>query len=302
MNEARPDLNLLVVFDAVARCRSVSKAAVQLSLSQPAVSHALNRLRDLTGDRLFVRGRAGFTPTPRAEAMIAPVRDLLATAGRVVYEAPFDPGTSRRRFRIAGTDYSNLSLLPRLAADLRRLAPHCTLDVVPVGSSTLADLEAGELDCTFWGASPPPSPWCSCVLFSDAFIGLVAETHPLGSPRAGEAVSLDDYLAHPHVVVSLGDPGSSPIDVTLARQSRARHVAIRTQSFISNVSALIGTDLVTSMPARLLPILAPRGFRSFEIPLALPPIEYGLVWHRRCDGDPSNLWLRQTIEESCARA
>lgn len=295
MNEARIDLNLLVVFDAVARCRSVSKAAVLLSLSQPAVSHALNRLRDLTGDRLFVRGRSGFTPTPRAEAMIAPVRDLVEAAGRVLDEPVFDPATAEHRFRIAGSDYSNLALVPNLVGRLRRSAPDCSLDLLPVDASTLAELEAGTVDCSFWGAPSPPAPWCSRALFTDRLIGLVAESHPLGRAAEGAPVTLDAYLAHPHVVVSLRDPGPNVIDVALAERGLARRITVRTRSVTANVAALLDTDLIASVPARLLPILAPRGYRSFDIPLALPPIDYRLVWHRRCDADPAAIWLRDLI-------
>jgi len=295
MNEVRIDLNLLVVFDAVARCRSVSKAAVVLSLSQPAVSHALNRLRDLVGDRLFVRGRTGFVPTPRAEAMIAPVRELLESAGRVLAEPLFDPTRAKRLFRVAGSDYSNHALVPALVDRLRRAAPDCTLELVPVGPSTLAELESGDLDCCFWGASAPPAPWCARTLFIDRLVGLVAASHPLARAPEGAAVALDDYLAYPHVVVSMGNPGRSAVDAALADRGLARRIAVRTQSFSSNVAALAASDLLTSLPARLLPILAPRGHRSFEIPLPLPPIEYRLVWHRRRDADPAGLWLRDLI-------
>lgn len=297
MNEARIDLNLLVVFDAVARCRSVSKAAVLLSLSQPAVSHALNRLRDLTGDRLFVRGRTGFTPTPRAEAMIAPVRALVEAAGRVLEPPIFDPSREDRRFRVAGSDYSNLALVPRLVGRLRRAAPGCSLDLVSVGASTLADLEAGDIDCSFWGTSPPPAPWCSRILFMDRLVGLVAEDHPLGRAHDGSPVTLDDYLAHSHVVVSMKDPGRSAVDAALSERGLTRRIAVRTQSFSSNVAALCETDLVASVPARLLPILAPSEYRAFDIPLPLPPIEYRLVWHRRSDADPAGLWLRNLIAD-----
>lgn len=300
MNEPRPDLNLLVVFDAVATCRSVSEAARRLSLSQPAVSHALNRLRDLLGDRLFVRGRTGFVPTPRAEAMIEPVRELLAAAGVVLASRGFDPGSSETNFRIVASDYANAILVPRLAATCRALAPGVTLTVAPVGAGTLTDLESGELDCAFWGAAMPPAPWCGRSLFAERLVGAMGRSHPLADKAAVGRIELDDYLAHPHVVVSMRDPSPSIVDTTLADLGLTRRVAVRTTSFVSNLSMLAGTDLIASVPRRLATAMDPEVVVVFEIPLELPPIDYRLVWHRRTDTDPGVAWLRRVIGDCVA--
>lgn len=300
MNETRPDLNLLVVFDAVASCRSVSEAARRLSLSQPAVSHALNRLRDLLGDRLFVRGRTGFLPTPRAEAMIEPVRELLAAAGVVLASRSFDPSTSETNFRIVASDYANTILVPRLAARCRALAPGVGLTVASVGMTTLSDLETGDLDCAFWGAAVPEAPWCSRSLFGERLVGAMGRAHPLAARAAAGRITLDDYLAHPHVVVSLRDPSPSIVDTTLASLGLSRRVAVRTTSFASNLATLAGTDLIASVPSRLAAAMDPDAVIVFEVPLDLPPIDYRLVWHRRTDTDPGAAWLRRTIFDCVA--
>ncbi len=295
MNNRRTDLNLLAVFDAVATCGSVSEAAERLSLSQPAVSHALNRLRDRLDDRLFVRGRGGFRPTPRAEAMIGPVREILAAADRILTGRSFDPATSTRTFRIGASDYSNLALVPDLARACRHAAPGVRLEMWPVGSETFGELERGELDATFWGAAAPEPPWRSVPLFSERMIGLVGAAHPLAGRAAAGRITLDDYLAHPHINLSPKNPGRSSIDVALERLGRERRIAVGTQSFSANLDALVDSDLIAAVPERLAPIARRLGHLVFDIPLDLAPFAYLLVWHRRTDDDPGNLWLRETI-------
>lgn len=295
MNEPRPDLNLLVVFDAVASTRSVSEAAKRLSLSQPAVSHALNRLRDLLGDRLFVRGRNGFAPTARAEAMIEPVRGILAAAGTVLAKPVFDPAASRRRFRVAASEYANLAVVPGLVKAVRRVAPEVVLDFVPVGPDTIGGLETGDLDMCFWGTAAPPAPWRTLPLFAERLVGMVGPDHPLARRLATGALGIEDYLAHPHVVVSMRDPGRSAVDQTLDRLGRERRIAVRSQSFIANLELLDGSDLVASVPERLAPLARARGLVVFDLPLELSGFTYLLLWHPRTETDPAAIWLRQTI-------
>ena len=269
MNSDRPDLNLLVVFDAIASTGSVTAAAERLALSQPAVSHALNRLRDVLGDPLFVRGKVGLRPTPRAQAMTADVRAILAAAGAVFAQAAFDPATTQRRFRIGASDYSSLTLLPRLGRDFCAAAPQATLDVLPVGKTTLAQLEAGDVDCTFWGAAPPPSPWVAQLLYRESLIGMLSRAHPLARSLPGQAVTLDDYLANPHAAVSLRDPSINPVDAALAAIGRTRRVALVSQSFAGIMAALPGSSLIASLPTKLAPAARREGLVTFDLPLNL---------------------------------
>lgn len=295
MNERRPDLNLLAVFDAVAACGSVTGAAERLALSQPAVSHALNRLRDLIGDPLFVRGRRGLQPTPRAEAMRAPVREILAASSAILAGAPFAPESSERRFRVGVSDYASLTLVPPLIRALRTLAPRATFETRAVGPTTFAELEGGELDCAFWGADPPGSRWRAARLFSERLIGVIADDHPLARRvKTTGAIGLDDYLAFPHVVVSIGARGANPVDLALAALGRSRAVAVVTQSFAANMEALHGSDLIASVPSRLT-LSAQPGLSVFELPLALADYDYTLLWHARTDADSASAWLRAEI-------
>jgi DNA-binding transcriptional LysR family regulator len=297
MNNSRPDLNLLVVFDAVATSRSVSLAAKRLSLSQPAISHALNRLRDQLGDPLFLRRKAGFLPTPRAEAMIGPVRDILSAAGMVLSARQFNAETSERRFRVGASDYASLTLVPSLVKAFRSRARRAALDVLSVGNLTLEQIEAGEIDCTFWGANAPGPPWRSSALFSERLLGMVAHSHPLATKASNQSVTLDEYLAYPHIVVSLRDSRPNPVDAALAAIGRSRNVGVITQSFAANMASLTGSDLIASLPSRLAPIARGQGIMTFDLPLKLTDYNYSLVWHSRADADPAMAWFRQLIEQ-----
>ena len=174
------DLNLLVIFDAVARTGSVTQASQDLHLSQPAVSHALNRLRATLGDPLFVRSHGRLVATPRAEKMRAPVASLLESARAVLLDEIFDAKTSKSNFCIGVSDYTALTCLPAIVTCARRAAPSVHIELSMVDGHTLERLESGAIDCTFWGAPPPPkTPFESTHLFRDRFVGVVCRQHPL---------------------------------------------------------------------------------------------------------------------------
>lgn len=293
MNFRRFDLNLLVVFDAVAQTGSVTAAAARLTLSQPAISHALNRLRDMVGDPLFVRSRSALVPTPRAEAMIEPVRSIVEAARSVVSQGAFDAATSERAFRVGGSDFTMQMIVPQLVRLLRARAPQSTLDLVPVGPQSLTSLESGELDCSFWGATPPDAPYLSRTLFRERFIGLVGAQHPLADKARHGRLTIDDYLAYPHAMARFRNPGQSAIDTALARLGRSRTIGYASPNFASNADALLGTDLVMSVPSRLAAVLADRKLVPFALPIKVPSFPYSLIWHRRTDADPGCVWLRE---------
>lgn len=155
----RNELGLLAVFEAVAETRSITRAAERPALSQPAVSHALNRLRDRIGDPLFLRGRDGLLPTPRAVAMIQPVGDILRAADSIFADGSYDPLEESKTFRLAASEYSIATLVTRIIPMLRNHAPKAVLEVMPFGGTTLGDLVSGAVDCSFWGSVLPPAPW-----------------------------------------------------------------------------------------------------------------------------------------------
>ena len=291
----KPDLNLLAVFDAVGRFGSVTAAAEHLCLSQPAISHALNRLRTTTGDRLFTKSGRGLVPTPRAIEMLVSVPDLLTAATALLAPQTFNSETAEAVFRIGASDYASLTLVPRLVQMLRQTAPSVTLNVVSVGSETLRQLENGTLDATFWGTSPPEKPFHHHVLFQEHYLGFARPRHPVFGKADGGRVTLSRYLGYPHVVVSLRDPGANEIDRALARLGKARKVGLTSHSFTGSMASLMDSDLIASLPSKLRQTGLQQGLRAFNLPLEIPSYSYGLVWHQRTDSALGHSWLRGTI-------
>jgi DNA-binding transcriptional LysR family regulator len=294
-NLHRIDLNLLVLFEAIAQTRSVTLAAERLARSQPAVSHALGRLRALIGDPLFVRGRHGLTPTARARAMIGPVAEILQRVGAVLGPSQFDPKTATRLFRIGSSDYSTSVVLPEVIRALRIAAPGVTLEAEAFGEQTLARLEIGELDCSFWGGGPLKEPFHSQYLFRDRPVGLVCGSHPLAKSARRGAVDLEDYLSYPHAQITVGHIAANPIDTALAALGRTRRIAVMIPGYSANFALLAGSDLILSPPARLAREAERLGLVAFELPISVPYNPYALIWRRGADADPANLWLRRLI-------
>ncbi len=294
MND-RPDLNLLVVFDAIARTGSVTLAATRLSLSQPAVSHALNRFRDVTGDPLFVRNGNRLDPTRRAETMIPAIRRILEDVGMVLAPSSFDAGTSTHAFRIGASDYAMMSFLPAIIRSVRAQAPHTQLEIQSMGEGTLARLGTGELDLAFIGGDAPTGSLKSQELFRERFIGLLCARHPLAIKAGQNAVTLDDYLAFPHVMVSFRDPRQSPIDQRLSELGKERRIAVTTSNFASNIASIKDTDLIISLPSRLAATASQGDLIQFDLPLDVPDYLYSMLWHSRTDQDQSAIWLRDVV-------
>lgn len=292
IHSARIDLNLLEVFAAVAETRSTTSAADRLAISQSAVSHALNRLRALVGDPLFVRGRGRLEATPHALTMVEPVRAILDSARDTLSPTTFVPSASRRRFKVGASDYAMLTTVPDLVRRVLAAAPNVTVEVIAVGRSVFLQLESGELDIAFVGAEPPSKPFQALELFREHFVGVICARHPLALVAGQGRMTLDDYLAYPHALVTFRDPRLSPIDAALAGLGRSRRVVLMTPNFASNVACLPGTDLIMSIPARLADGMVRGDLVTFDLPFAVPDYPYSIIWHRRTLRDPACTWLR----------
>lgn len=295
----KPDLNLLAVFDAVFRRDSVSLAADELALSQSAVSHALARLRLQLGDPLFVRAGRGLTPTDRARALAPQIRALIAGAEALIQPEAFLPGAFAGTFRLAASDFASLTLVPPLISALRQSAPLARVQVLPVDTGTLRQLELGALDFSFWGTAPPEPPFRFSRLFDDCFVAAADAAHPVFQ-TGSQPPTLGAILAFPHAVISLGDPGRSPIDAALDRLGQSRRIGLTTSGFSSTIAVLAGTDLIACLPSRLRPCL-PDNLRCFDLPFPVPTFDYGLLWHDT-GSQPRQSWLRASVQTLAANA
>jgi DNA-binding transcriptional LysR family regulator len=302
---AAVDLNLMVAFDALAQERSVTRAAQRVGVTQSAMSHALRRLRELFDDALLVRGRSGMALTPRAEALVMPLRSGLTTLGRALTQpARFEPATSRRAFRLATPDLFDVLVIPPLLERIRDIAPGVDIAVLPANPRTQdGRLETGELDLAIVPRMEPTGseqsePSAAGLvrrrLFRDRFICIMRAGHP----AARRPLSLKPYAALSHALVSPSGEGRGMIDELLAQRGLERRIALRVPAFYSALAIVAKSDLILTAPAGLAEV-APAEFRivTRELPLRMPRHSINLVWHERFSQDPGHEWLRGLLTE-----
>jgi DNA-binding transcriptional LysR family regulator len=297
------DLNLLVVFDALAREKSVTRAAERVGVTQSAMSHALRRLRDLLGDPLLVRGRSGMVLTPRAEALVVPLRAGLMTIARALGEpARFEPATARRSFSIATPDLFDVLAIPPLLERVRREGPGIDLAVVRLSDRLDQELETGEVDAAVIpqiDGGPPPLAAPGMVrrtLLHDRFTCLIRAGHPALPRRKPASLSLEAYLALSHALISPSGEGPGLVDLALERRGLRRRIALRIPHFYPALPIVARSDLVLTAP-RSLATLVPAGLPivSLPPPLRVPGHSLHLIWHERFSDDDGHRWLRDLV-------
>lgn len=293
MNVRALDLNLLRVFDAVLRGRSVTAAAGQLELTQPAVSNALARLRGAFGDALFLRTPRGMEPTPFARELAEPVRQALALLESALAHGPgFDPATSSRNFRFYMSDLGQIEFLPPLVERLRRVAPDVRLEAVALELEDISHaLAAGSLDVAMGFLPGLGPPLRRKALFRDPYVCLVRAGHPIAT------LTKKTFLEASHALVSYRG-GHRVIEEALERAGLARRIVLRVPHFTVVPMVLERTDLILTLPARVARVYERSGaYRSLPPPVPIPSAEVAVHWHERFDVDPGNRWLREQLVE-----
>jgi len=289
------DLNLLVALAVLLDEGSVTRAAVRLGRTQSAVSHALDRLRSQLGDPLFVRSGQRMLPTPRAEALRAPVAEVTARLVELLSAAPaFDPTKAERRFTITASDYLQVVLVPALVQRLRTAAPRSTLAVVGPKRGLPERMSRGDFDFALAVYLDDSTSMYSQKLFTDRFVCLVDEDHPNVRKKLDRAA----FLRLPHALVSPLGGATGYVDRELARAGESRHVAVILPDFMVAPRALRGTDLVLTLPERVARLFVEHGLRMVDPPLPLPTLTGHLVWHERLSRDPGSQWFRKLVEET----
>ena len=289
------DLNLLRVFDAVLRDRSVTAAARHLGLTQPAVSNALARLRKLFGDALFVRTTSGMDATPFARDLSEPVRQALALLESALAHGPgFDPATSTRAFRFYMSDLGQIEFLPPLVERAQRVAPGVRLEAVALEVEDIGDaLAAGGLDLAVGflpGLGPPVRRQ---PLFRDPYVCLMRADHP----AIGRKLTRAKFLAASHALVSYKG-GHRVIEEALERAGLARRITLRVPHFTVVPMVLERSDLILTLPSKVARVYERSGnFKSLPPPVPIPPADVAAHWHERFERDPGNRWLREMVAE-----
>lgn len=288
------DLNLLRVFDAVARERHVTRAAQRLHLSQPAVSNALARLRQALGDELFLRRPGGVEPTelarslaPAVASVLDQLRDVLGT------QAPFDPATSDRIFTVALSEYAEAVLAPAVLERMAREAPGCLL-AIRHGDRTNAIelLERGEAELALAVLAEPPALYTRVRLLPEAFLCLMRKDHPLASgPMTAER-----FTSFPHLLHSPNGSRDGALDTPLADAGHPRRLGAVVAHLSAVPDILKRTEMVMTLSARLARCLAgTHGLAVRDVPVDIRHVRLSLIFHRRFEADAGHAWLRRLL-------
>jgi len=296
MNVLDLDLNLLRAFDAIATEGSVTVAGERIGLSQPAMSNALARLRQLFDDPLFVRTPRGMRPTPFAQQLSQPVREALRLIqGALQQHAGFDPRSSGNTFRFHMSDIGEMVFLPGLLERVKRDAPGVKIEVmrIPVKDVHTA-LESGELDLAVGFLPGLTTGMRQQPLFREHYVCMMRADHPL----IGEKISARQFRDAAHVLVSYAGTGHQVIEETFVAEGLSAHIAVRVPHFLVVPMILARTDLIVTVPSRVAAVFAQGGnFKVLPLPLRLPGFEVRLHWHQRFHQDPANRWLRLLMAE-----
>ncbi|MDM0034328.1 LysR family transcriptional regulator [Variovorax sp. J22P271] len=285
------DLNLLVLFDTMARLRSVNKAAEALALSQSATSGALARLRAVFDDQLFVRTASQMEPTPRALELAPVVHRVVQTIqSEILQQAAFDPARAERSFTILTPDIGEVAFLPGVLRRLREEAPHVRLHAVSRPRAAAADaLEQGEAELAV-GFFPDlqRAGYFQQALFMSSYTCIACARHV----GAGSRMTLKQYLSARHIVVR-PDGREHLLDRFLDDKGWQRHVTLELSHFMSLVVLLPGSDLIATVPQDIATVVGRHvAIKEIALPFRPPQLQLQQYWHRRMQNDPANRWLR----------
>jgi DNA-binding transcriptional LysR family regulator len=287
------DLNLLVVFDAIMQDRSVTRAGKRLGLSQPAMSHALTRLRHTLKDQLFVRGPAGMVPTPRAEQLALPIRAALDGFQHALEPTEFEPSNATQSFRVAVDNYAAIVLVGPLASSVVKTAPGITMDFRPSGTLDVPDLlDRAEIDLAIGPVIGQGQRFSRRALLQDEFVAVLRKNHAAANTHE---LSIERFATLPHLEISSVHHATDWIDQALARRKLRRRIVLRAP-FLSAVRILAASEMVSVLPKRIAEELVRyRPLAIRRLSHLSPVIETAMVWLRRLDDQPAHRWLRDHV-------
>jgi DNA-binding transcriptional LysR family regulator len=291
------DLNLLPPLAALLEERHVTRAAERSGLSQPAMSRALARLRQLLDDQLLVRDGSGYVLTPRAERILRQLAGLMPQLETLVAAEVFDPATAQEHYRLAATDYPLLLFLPQVAREVNKLSPNSALRIESPRDTVFDDVLHGRIDLSFYVATPP-APFSHELLFDDNCVCVMSAGHPLAKRKR---LTLDEYLRCSHLVIDIIDGEQPLIAQRLRELGVARRAALTWPLNAGAPAALPDTSLVATMNKRLVDRYADDpALAVVAAPAELEPFQYFMFWHPRLDHDRAQQWLRDTIRSVAA--
>lgn len=299
------DLNLLRVFDEIMLERNLTRAAERLSLTQPAVSNALKRLRDSLGDELVKRNGSGIEPTPFALVLWPQVRNALDQLRQAIKPVAFNPKETNKEFVLAMSDATAMALMPELVKRLQHQAPFVTLRLVPLATrdprqllaNGHADMALGHFpavqeDMTLRKQSGLVDAFSLQRLYRSDYVCILRANHPL----AAAPLTLDEYCKAHHVVVSLSGRPYGFIDQALSAIERKRHVTLTVNQFYTAIKIVEASDLLTVSARHFLETATTAlNVKMLELPFQVPPVQVDVVWHQNIGQDEAHEWLRQQM-------
>ncbi|WP_454862671.1 LysR family transcriptional regulator [Paraburkholderia fungorum] len=293
MDINRLDLNLLKIFDSVYRLRNLSEVAKEVHLSQPAVSHALGRLREGIGDRLFIRTSAGLEPTSRCERLAEPIRSALSIIQDSLLDSiEFQPEESTREFRLLLSDVGEMLFIPRLLSHLNEVAPKVKLAIFQAPRSSYEQMLVGrEVDLVVGHLNIARQTIRHAHVFSDECVVVtrMREDSPIGK----STLTLEEFQSASHVAIKQLDDF---IESALEELNIRRTIVMRMPNYFALPSVMALSNLLCTIPSRVA-----RHFQSsmplevFDVPFPCPVFDVRMHWHTRFDSDPAHAWLRETF-------
>ena len=292
------DLNLLLVFDVLYRCRSTTRAAKTLHLTQPSISNALKRLRSLFDDTLFVKTAQGMQPTPRADG-IAILVDQGLTSLRLALQAGrrFEPATAKRTFRLYVSDVGQATFIPPLAAHLLKVAPGVRIVTTdPPLDAAQEMMKLGQIDLAIGMFSGLHADFHQQRLFRETYAALVRDDHP----TIGSTLSAEQFFAADHLIYT-PTAGShahfeAKLNAIVPPSGSVRRVALQLAHSLGIDRVVSSSDLIACVPAHLAHALTGRaGVRAVALPFELSAVDISQFWHERFQRDEGHLWLRALV-------
>lgn len=300
INISRIDLNLFAVFDAIYTQGGITRASETLCLSQPAVSHALGRLRELVGDPLFVRHGNTLKPTPVAHELIVPIRRALGEIeGSLNRLSAFDPGRSEREFRIGIRQIVETAAIPSLMEEIKDTAPAVRIAAVHHNRDGYqTQLTTGTLDFVIDVLLPATHNIHHQHLSGGKMIVVARKGHPAVSG----GLTMEAYLQQDHILTSSRPTGLAAEDRELSRIGLQRRIKLRCQHYWTACKVVSNSDMLLTMPERYAQTANESlGNLIVPFPIELPAQDLFLYWHASAENDPANQWLREQIFRSFLR-
>ncbi len=294
MNIKNFDLNLLVVFRTLYEEKNVTKASKKIGITQPAMSNALNRLRYLIKDDLFIRGPRGMRPTPRAIELATPIRRALNELELSLSSINFDPKKTNTLFRISISDDVAPLILPNLVSFIESNSPGSSLRIrSEQGSEAIRLLDSNNIDFAIGRFEMVPSRFGSINLFNENYVCMMNQSHKFANEKK---LSIKQYLSIKHLRVAPVDAPVAPIDRSLSQLNLERNIFVRIDLITLAPSILANSDLVLTLPSETAKRMSKNyGFSISDLPIDLEKRQTKMLWHKELSNHPSFDWIRNMI-------